>query len=186
MTASNMSISRSVELHGFAHTAMHPTLARTTRRSAKSGGRRSDPRDGARQAQRVPTRSALSRSARTTAALSALPNGGAGPMGWMGSIKPRSSREMSVVARGSPLNGRLVDGGTDGSNPSPSSGESCKPSVPRRVVRWSSYPSRVHGALCDSKRRRGLGVGGSSVSSFPLATFHSQLAMTCRALWCRE
>ena len=29
-----------------------------------------------------------------------------------------------MVGRGSPLNGRLVDGGTDGSNPSPSSGES--------------------------------------------------------------
>ena len=32
--------------------------------------------------------------------------------------------ETTVVGRGSPLNGRLVDGGTDGSNPSPSSGES--------------------------------------------------------------
>ena len=39
-------------------------------------------------------------------------------------MKPRSSRETSVVARGSLLDGRLVDGGTDGSNPSPSSSES--------------------------------------------------------------
>jgi len=39
-------------------------------------------------------------------------------------MKPRSSRETSVVARGSLFDGRLVDGGTDGSNPSPSSGES--------------------------------------------------------------
>jgi hypothetical protein len=38
--------------------------------SAKSGGRRTDPRDGARRRQRIPTRSALSRSARTTAACS--------------------------------------------------------------------------------------------------------------------
>jgi hypothetical protein len=43
-----------------------------------------------------------------------------------GIINPRSSRETSVVARGSLLNGRLVDDGTDGSNPSPSCGESSK------------------------------------------------------------
>src|SRR6516164_9581243 len=41
-----------------------------------------------------------------------------------GIMKPRSSRETSVVARGSLFDGRLVDGGTDGSNPSPSTEES--------------------------------------------------------------
>jgi len=41
-----------------------------------------------------------------------------------GVIKHSSSRETTVVGRGPPLHGRLFDGGTDGSNPVPSSGES--------------------------------------------------------------
>jgi hypothetical protein len=41
-----------------------------------------------------------------------------------GVIKHRSSPETTVVGRGPPLDGRLFDGGTDGSNPSSSSGES--------------------------------------------------------------
>ena len=52
-----------------------------------------------------------------------------------GVIKHSSSRETTVVGRGPPLHGRLFDGGTDGSNPSPSSGESCKLSVPRALHR---------------------------------------------------
>src|SRR5256885_11332292 len=41
-----------------------------------------------------------------------------------GVITQRSSRETMGVGRGPPLHGRLYDGGTDGSNPSSSSGES--------------------------------------------------------------
>jgi hypothetical protein len=40
--------------------------------------------------------------------------------------------------QGSPQNVVFLTG-TEGSNPSPSSGESCKPSVPRRVVRYGVY-----------------------------------------------
>ena len=39
-------------------------------------------------------------------------------------IKHRSSRETTMVGRGAALDGRLFLGGTDGSNPVPSSGES--------------------------------------------------------------
>ena len=41
-----------------------------------------------------------------------------------GIIKHRSSREPAMVGRGASLDGRLFFGGTDGSNPVPSSGES--------------------------------------------------------------
>src|SRR6516164_9496132 len=41
-----------------------------------------------------------------------------------GVIKRRSSRETTMVGRGASLDGRLFLGGTDGSNPVPSSGES--------------------------------------------------------------
>src|SRR5215469_13444010 len=41
-----------------------------------------------------------------------------------GVIKYRSSRETMMVGRGVSLDGRLFLGGTDGSNPVPSSGES--------------------------------------------------------------
>jgi len=41
-----------------------------------------------------------------------------------GVIKHRSSRETTMVGRGASLDGRLSLGGTDGSNPVPSSGES--------------------------------------------------------------
>ena len=41
-----------------------------------------------------------------------------------GVIKHRSTRETTVVGRGASLDGRLFFGGTDGSNPVPSSGES--------------------------------------------------------------
>ena len=41
-----------------------------------------------------------------------------------GVIKHRSSRETTMVGRGASLDGRLFLGGTDGSNPPPSSGES--------------------------------------------------------------
>ena len=43
-----------------------------------------------------------------------------------GAIKHRSSRETTMVGRGASRDGRLFLGGTDGSNPVPSSGESCK------------------------------------------------------------
>jgi len=41
-----------------------------------------------------------------------------------GVIKHRSSRETTMVGRGASLDGRLFLGGTDGSNPVPSSEES--------------------------------------------------------------
>ena len=41
-----------------------------------------------------------------------------------GVIKHRSSRETTMVGRGAALDGRLFLGGTDGSNPVPSSGKS--------------------------------------------------------------
>jgi len=41
-----------------------------------------------------------------------------------GVIKHGSSRETTMVGRGASLDGRLFFGGTDGSNPVPSSGES--------------------------------------------------------------
>ena len=41
-----------------------------------------------------------------------------------GVIKHRSSRETTMVGRGASLDGRLFLGGTDGSNPVPSSDES--------------------------------------------------------------
>jgi len=41
-----------------------------------------------------------------------------------GVIKHRSSHEPTMVGRGASLHGRLFLGGTDGSNPVPSSGES--------------------------------------------------------------
>src|SRR6516164_2159214 len=41
-----------------------------------------------------------------------------------GVITHRSSRETTMVGRGAALDGRLFPGGTDGSNPVPSSGES--------------------------------------------------------------
>jgi len=41
-----------------------------------------------------------------------------------GVIKHRSSRETTMVGRGASLDGCLFLGGTDGSNPVPSSGES--------------------------------------------------------------
>ena len=50
----------------------------------------------------------------------------AGPISWTRVIKHRSSREATMVGRGPLLQGRLFDGGTDGSNPSASSRESCK------------------------------------------------------------
>ena len=43
-----------------------------------------------------------------------------------GVIKHRSSRETTMVGRGAALDGRLFLGGTDDSNPVPSSGESHK------------------------------------------------------------
>jgi hypothetical protein len=46
--------------------------------------------------------------------------------------KHRSSRQTTMVGGEPRLHGRLFRGGTDGSNPVPSSGESCKPSVPQR------------------------------------------------------
>jgi len=46
-----------------------------------------------------------------------------------GVIKRRSSREKMMVGRGASLDGRLFLGGTDGSNPVPSSGESAANSV---------------------------------------------------------
>src|SRR6516164_4169711 len=52
-----------------------------------------------------------------------LPNGDAGLISWM-VLKHRSSRETTMVGRGPPRHGRLFDGGTDGSNPVPSSSES--------------------------------------------------------------
>ena len=44
-----------------------------------------------------------------------------------GVIKHRSSRKTTMVGRGATLDGRLFRGGTDGSNPVPSSGESVSP-----------------------------------------------------------
>ena len=55
-----------------------------------------------------------------------------------GVIKHRSSRETTMVGRGASLDGRLFLGGTDGSNPPPSSGESgelCCLGVDRRQTR---------------------------------------------------
>src|SRR6516164_10686918 len=53
-----------------------------------------------------------------------LPMRDAGPISWMGSLKHRSSRETTMVGRGASLDGCLFLGGTDGSNPVPSGGES--------------------------------------------------------------
>ena len=53
-----------------------------------------------------------------------LPTRDAGPISWMGSLSSSSSRETTMVGRGASLDGRLFLGGTDGSNPVPSSGES--------------------------------------------------------------
>ena len=46
-----------------------------------------------------------------------------------GVIKRRSSRETMMVGRGVSLDGRLFLGGTDGSNPVPSSGESASRAI---------------------------------------------------------
>src|SRR6516162_3707781 len=54
-----------------------------------------------------------------------------------GVIKHRSSRETTMVGRGASLDGRLFLGGTDGSNPLPSSGESGE--------RRSRWPGRSGG-----------------------------------------
>src|SRR6516162_7380771 len=58
-------------------------LARTARRSAKSRGRRADPRDGARRSHRVRIRLALSRPARTTAARRILAGMAADGRAWL-------------------------------------------------------------------------------------------------------
>jgi len=50
-----------------------------------------------------------------------------------GVIKHRSSRETTMVGRGASLDGRLFLGGTDGSNPVPSSEESCERWSPLRL-----------------------------------------------------
>src|SRR5262249_28647662 len=65
------------------------------------------------------------------------------PARWSGSSCRRERLSNQVVLFRSPsdppqcpeccANPRLLCRGTNGSNPSPSSGESCKPSVPRRV-----------------------------------------------------
>src|SRR5215471_21195430 len=73
-----------------------------------------------------------------------------------GIIKPRSSRETSVVARGSLLNRRLVDGGTDGSNPSPSSGESGA-NLSLAGIRLSRSRSRGFPRLCGPGRAAWVG-----------------------------
>ena len=54
--------------------------------------------------------------------LSAVAEGDAGPISWMGPLS-RSSRETTMVGRGVSLHGRLFLG-TDGSNPVPSGSES--------------------------------------------------------------
>src|SRR6516162_7223487 len=51
-----------------------------------------------------------------------------------GVIKHRSSREPTMVGRGASLDGRLFLGGTDGSNPVPSSTESCELAISRRIA----------------------------------------------------
>jgi hypothetical protein len=53
--------------------------------------------------------------------LSAVAEGGRRTDKLDGVIKHRSSRETTMVGRGASLHGRLFLGGTDGSNPSPSS-----------------------------------------------------------------
>src|SRR6516162_11515856 len=73
-----------------------------------------------------------------------------------GVIKHRSSRETRMVGRGATLDGRLFLGGTDGSNPVPSSSESGsrgnspshveKPGVSRGPSRFEPDQSRLHRA----------------------------------------
>jgi hypothetical protein len=52
-----------------------------------------------------------------------------------GVIKHRSSRETTMVGRGASLDDRLFFGGTDGSNPVPSSSESDEP-PPEQARSW--------------------------------------------------
>ena len=55
-------------------------------------------------------------------------------------IKRRSSRETTMVGRGASPHGHLFLGGTDGSNPVPSSGESANPrSLSRRTIRAAAH-----------------------------------------------
>jgi hypothetical protein len=75
-----------------------------------------------------------------------------------GVIKHRSSRETTMVGRGASLDGRLFLGGTDGSNPVPSSGESATNQCPAFgipigaifLLRWSP-PSRTDKAPIKEK-----------------------------------
>ena len=63
-----------------------------------------------------------------------------------GVIKRRSSRETMMVGRGVSFDGRLFLGGTDGSNPVPSSGESVSradPAVAGREPRGSRGCARL-------------------------------------------
>ena len=61
-----------------------------------------------------------------------------------GVIKHRSSRETTMVGRGASLDDRLFLGGTDGSNPAPSSGES----VSQRELACRGREARLFARVC--------------------------------------
>jgi hypothetical protein len=75
-----------------------------------------------------------------------------------GVIKHRSSRETTVVGRGPPLHGRLFDGGTDGSNPSSSSGESYKTRSSRRISMARPSGCHLHQPYCAFVPHRGTAI----------------------------
>jgi len=60
-----------------------------------------------------------------------------------GVIRHRSSRETTMVGRGAFLDGRLFLGGTDGSNPVPSSGESHEPEHSGRSLDLTGFKSSL-------------------------------------------
>ena len=70
-----------------------------------------------------------------------------------GVIKHRSSRETTTVGRVASLDGRLFFGGTDGSNPVPSSGESSK--------QMATFFREVTDAGPSTTRRSGIGPIGA-------------------------
>ena len=87
-----------------------------------------------------------------------------------GVIKHWSSRETTMVGRGASLDGRLFLGGTDGSNPSPSSTESsemglqARPNADRSVARspdqWRAIApvTNRHAAIWPASGKRGSGT----------------------------